>query len=179
MKGGPRIPFSGDGRLNVGNEYGAFLSGGGKLGSRNRTVESAAGISGERSEVMNKNEVVVVARGMAGAVVGGLIGWGAFHLLIGQGLYGLVLPGALIGLVCGAVSGGVSNINAALCAVGALVVGVLLEWAYFHADKNLGDFLRDLGDLPGITWLMIAAGALFAGWFGRGRARFVKRDVGA
>jgi hypothetical protein len=126
-----------------------------------------------------QRELTIVGRGIAGAVVGGMVGWGVFHFLVGQGLYGLVLPGALIGLACGATSGGVSNINAALCAVGGLVVGLLLEWAYFpfEADQSLGYFLRNLGDLRGMTWLMIAIGAVFAGWFGWGRQRFVRREA--
>jgi len=128
-----------------------------------------------------QRELAVVGRGMAGAVVGGMIGWGVFHFLVSQGLYGLVLPGALIGLVCGTASGGVSNINAALCAVGGLVVGLLLEWAYFpfEADQSLGFFLRNLGELRGMTWLMIALGAVFAAWFGRGRQRFARPTAGA
>ena len=124
-----------------------------------------------------QRELAVVGRGMAGAVVGGMIGWGIFHFLVGQGLYGLVLPGALIGLACGAAAGGVSNVNAALCAVGGLAIGLLLEWTYFpfDADQSLGYFLRNLGELRGMTWLMIVLGAVFAGWFGRGRQRFVRK----
>jgi uncharacterized membrane protein YraQ (UPF0718 family) len=121
-------------------------------------------------------ELAVVARGMAGAVVGGLLGWGIFHLLVGQGLYGMVLPGAMIGLGCGAASGGVSNVNAVLCAVAALAVGLVLEASYFpfKDDSSLGHFFRNLGELRGMTWLMIVLGAFFAGWFGRGRQRFVR-----
>ena len=41
---------------------------------------------------------------MAGAATGGAIGYFAFFLLASQGLYALVLPGALVGLGFGALS---------------------------------------------------------------------------
>jgi hypothetical protein len=120
-----------------------------------------------------KADPMVILRGMAGAVIGAVVGWFAFGWLVSQGLYGLALPGALLGLGCGLISGGVSTVNAVLCAVLAGVLGLVLEWRHrpFVADESFGFFLSHLHELKGITWVMVALGSVFAYWFGRGRSR--------
>ena len=124
-----------------------------------------------------KTEAIVVLRGMAGAAIGGVLGWFAFGWLINQGFYGLALPGALVGIGCGLVSGGTSITNGVLCAVIAAILGVVLEWWHrpFIADESFGYFVTHLHELRGITWLMLVLGAVFGFWFGRGRASYVRR----
>jgi hypothetical protein len=122
---------------------------------------------------VEKSQALVIVRGMAGAAVGAVLGWFAFDWLYGQGLYGLALPGALVGLVCGVASGGTSLVNAIACTVIAIVLSLVIEWKHrpFVADDSFGYFVTHVHELRGITWLMMILGAVFAFWFGRGRTR--------
>jgi hypothetical protein len=127
---------------------------------------------------VEKRDALVIARGLAGALAGAVLGWFAFNWLIGQGLYGLALPGALVGFVCGAVSGGASLANAIFCTLIALVLMLVLEWKHFPfvADERFGYFVKHLHELRGITWLMVVLGAVLAFWLGRSRARTSTRS---
>jgi hypothetical protein len=120
-----------------------------------------------------KPEATIILRGMAGALIGAVIGWFAFDWIVGQGLYALALPGALLGLGCGLFAGGVSTVNAVLCAILAGALGLVLEWWHlpFVADESFGFFLSNLHELKPITWLMVALGSVFGYWFGRGSSR--------
>jgi hypothetical protein len=126
-----------------------------------------------------KNQPIVIVRGIAGAVVGGVLGWFAFDWLLGQGFYGLALPGALVGFVSGIFSRGVSWINAAVCAILAAILGIVLEWRHrpFVADDSFGYFVAHLHELTGLTWLMIVLGVVFGFWFGRGRPGYASRSA--
>ena len=126
---------------------------------------------------LTTTEGMVILRGMAGALLGGVLGWFAFGWLMNQGFYGLALPGALVGFVCGIVSRGVSWTNAVVCAVLAAILGIVLEWRHrpFIADESFGYFVAHLHELQGLTWLMIALGAVFAFWIGRGRPGYANR----
>ncbi|HEV8000724.1 MAG TPA: hypothetical protein VGP63_12645, partial [Planctomycetaceae bacterium] len=108
---------------------------------------------------------------LAGAIAGFAVGYAAFWLLVRLGIYGLVLPGALLGLGCGALSGGNSNRIGIVCGALALVAGILTEWRFapFRADASLGFFLAHVQDLSTLTLVTIAGGGLFGFWFGRGR----------
>jgi hypothetical protein len=123
-----------------------------------------------------KPDLMVILRGMAGAIVGAVLGWFALGWLMDHGFYGLALPGALVGLACGAFSGGVSRANAILCALIAAVLGIVLEWWHrpFIADESFEYFVTHLHQLRGITWLMLVLGVVFAFWFGRGRSRIAR-----
>lgn len=112
------------------------------------------------------------ARGVAGAIVGGVAGWLLFAVLLRQGLYAPALSGAFVGLGCGWLSRTVSNALGAVCAIAGVVLALLLEWRYFpfNADSSLGYFLAHLTALGGWTQLMIVLSGVFGFWFGRGRA---------
>jgi hypothetical protein len=109
--------------------------------------------------------------GLVGAVGGAALGYFAFFLLARQDIYGLVLPGALLGLGCGALSAGKTNVLGIVCGVLALLLGVFTEWQFqpFIPDESFGFFITHLQDLKSITLVLIAAGGLFGFWFGRGR----------
>jgi hypothetical protein len=122
---------------------------------------------------VEKSQALVIVRGMAGAAVGAVLGWFAFDWLFDQGLYGLALPGALVGLVCGVASGGTSLVNAIACTVVAIGLALVIEWKHFAfaVDGSFAYFVTHLHQLRGVTWLMMILGAVFAFWFGRGRTR--------
>lgn len=109
--------------------------------------------------------------GLLGAVGGGAVGYFAFFLLARQGLYAMVLPGALLGLGCGALSGGKSNVLGVVCGLLGVLLGVVTEWRFapFAADESFSFFVTHLKDVRTMALVMIALGGLFAFWFGKGR----------
>lgn len=111
--------------------------------------------------------------GLLGAVAGGAVGYFAFFLLARQGLYAMVLPGALLGLGCGALSGGKSNVLGVVCGLLGVLLGVFTEWRFapFAADESFSFFVTHLKDVRTMALVMIALGGLFAFWFGKGRER--------
>jgi len=99
---------------------------------------------------------------VAGAIVGGVLGYFAFFWIVKQGFYALILPGGLLGF--GASFGKPRSIwPAAACGAAALMLGIYTEWR-FQKDDALSDFLLHLADLKPITLLMIAAGAALGFW---------------
>jgi hypothetical protein len=109
--------------------------------------------------------------GLVGAVVGGAVGYFAFFWMAGQGFYAMVVPGALLGLGCGAFSGGMSYRLGAVCGLLGLILEVVTEWrrAPFMVDDGLWYFVTHMSDLTPLTLVAIGAGGFFAFWFGRGR----------
>lgn len=107
--------------------------------------------------------------GLAGAVLGAWLGYRAFVWLLGQGLYGPMLPGAGLGLVGGIAAGRLSTTRGAVFAAGAIAAGLLAEWARFpfRVDEGLGYFLAHATQLKPWTLLMIGVGAALAFWMGR------------
>jgi hypothetical protein len=102
---------------------------------------------------------------IASAIVGGAIGVVAFWWLLSQGLYGLVLPGGLLGIGAG-LGKNRSIFVPIVCGVAALVLGFAAEW-YFHpfiADDSFSFFVSHLFDLLPATFLMIALGTWIGFW---------------
>ena len=102
---------------------------------------------------------------LAGAALGGWLGLMIFLWLGGQGLYGLMIPGALLG-VGASLFRNRSLVVPIVCGLGALALGLYAEWRLlpFVADKSLEYFLSNLQALKPITIIMISVGALFAFW---------------
>ena len=111
--------------------------------------------------------------GLVGGVAGGVAGYFVFFELVHLGLYALVLPGAAIGLGCGALSRGKSIALGVVCGLFGAGLGIFTEWHFwpFAADESFGFFLAHLHQLPPVTLVLIGLGALFAFWFGMGRQR--------
>jgi len=122
------------------------------------------------AEILSRPAAGIVL-GLAGALVGGAIGHFLFLAMASQGFYAMVLPGALVGLGCGLLSGRRSVPLGVACAVIGLVVSVLTAWRFrpFVPDRSLSFFLKHLHELGGRSLIMILAGAAFAFWFGLGR----------
>jgi hypothetical protein len=106
--------------------------------------------------------------GFLGAAAGGALGYFAFFWIARQGFYALALPGLFLGLGCGSLSRGTSRALGIVCAVAAVILGLIVEWQFapFKADGSLTFFLTHVGDLQPITLISIGVGALFAYWCG-------------
>jgi len=109
---------------------------------------------------------------LAGAVVGGVLGFALFQWILSYGLYALILPGAMVGLGAGLFAHR-SLWLAIGCGVLALALGVVTEWHAmpFVKDRSLGFFLAHLHHLSPVTLVMIAVGGIigFAIPFGQYR----------
>jgi hypothetical protein len=111
------------------------------------------------------------AFGILGGIVGGVAGYFVFFYAIRQNLYPMVLPGALVGLGCGAMLGTKSNAMGIICGLSALAFGLFIEWQFapFERDRSFGFFLSHVNQLRSMTLILIVMGALLAFAFGRGR----------
>jgi hypothetical protein len=121
---------------------------------------------------MSTNQYVLnYILGILGGIAGGTIGYFVFFYATGQGLYPMVLPGALVGLGCGAMLGTKSNAMGIVCGLSALALGLFIEWQFapFEHDRSFGFFLLHLNQLRSMTLILIVLGALLAFAFGRGR----------
>lgn len=112
-----------------------------------------------------------VVPGLVAGLVGGLVGFLLFRWITTQGFYAPVLPGALTGLACGLASRTDSNLRGALCAIEALLVGLVAEWKLFplqvENDGSFPTFLKHLGSEPPITLIMLGLGGFLGFWWGR------------
>jgi hypothetical protein len=115
------------------------------------------------------NRVVSTILGLVGGVVGGVVGYFAFFWITRQGFYGLMIPGALLGLGCGLLARHPSWGRGVACGLAALALGLYTEWKFapFIADKSFGYLLAHIPQLKPITLVMIGVGALIAFWMGK------------
>ncbi len=123
--------------------------------------------------------------GLIGAAVGGVLGYYNFLWILNQGFYGLMIPGALLGLGCGLLSRHASQLRGVLCGAAGLVLGMYAEWSYrtFVADGSFAYMVTHIQEKPPLTLVMLALGAFFAYWMGRDagllRLQGVQRPDGA
>jgi hypothetical protein len=111
------------------------------------------------------------AAGLLGALAGGGLGYFGFVWGCRQGLYAMVLPGALLGLGGGLWVRDRSILRAALCGMAALALSLFAEWRLFPFvhDQSLAYFLAHLHQLRGLTMIMVAAGSAAAFWLSLGK----------
>jgi hypothetical protein len=107
--------------------------------------------------------------GLIGAVAGGVLGYYIFLWILDQGFYGLMIPGALLGLGCGLLSRHASQLRGVLCGAAGLVLGMYAEWSYrvFKPDGSFGYLVTHIYQKRPLTLVMLALGALFAYWLGK------------
>ena len=104
--------------------------------------------------------------GLAGGIVGGVAGYFLVGWLARQGFYAVALPGVLLGIGGGWLGPGRSKVFSIVCGGVGLALGLLTEWGhFFSSNHSLGFFLAHVFDLPPISLIMIAVGALAAFWF--------------
>jgi hypothetical protein len=106
---------------------------------------------------------------LVGASAGGVLGYYTFGWIYHYGFYGMMVPGALLGLGCGLLAPAPSQLRGAVCAAAAVALGLFTEWRFFPFvdDPSLGYFLGKVASLTPVTLGMIAGGAFFAYWFGK------------
>lgn len=124
-------------------------------------------------ESMRGSKIRAWLRGIVGASIGGAVGWFAFGLLMSQGMYGLALPGATVGLGFALLARRPLGITAGLfCAVAGLLLMACCEWQ-IGAFKDDNSFLYLLTHLHQVdssqTIMFLVLGTVFAFWFGCGR----------
>lgn len=102
--------------------------------------------------------------GLFGAAIGGAVGFFVYRWLLQQGLYGLAIPGGMLGLGFGLAARRSHWIYGAICLGLALGLSLFSEWATFPfvADKSLSFFLTHLHHLKPFTWIMIVVGCVVA-----------------
>src|ERR1700746_2246238 len=94
-------------------------------------------------------QVASCVLGLIGAVIGGALGYYIFMWIASQGFYGLMIPGALLGLGCSFLTQTRSHVLGLICAVAASALGLYSEWKFspFVADNSFGYFLRHVTEL--------------------------------
>lgn len=125
------------------------------------------------------SDPLVMVRGIAGALAGGVLGVVIFTLLVRYvGDYAMAIPGALVGLGGGYAARRRSLVLGILCALLAAAAMIIAEWWNFpwQKDKSLGFFLRNLGQLSTLFWISLLLGGGLAFWFGQGNERTTSRD---
>jgi hypothetical protein len=107
--------------------------------------------------------------GLAGAGVGGILGYFAFGWIIRAGFYGPFVPAGLLGLGCATLSAHRSTLRGVVCGIAGILLGVYSEWTYFpfRADDTLGYFIKHVHTLPPLKLLLIGLGGVLAFWLGR------------
>ena len=109
-------------------------------------------------------------RGIAGAILGGLVGYGIYHLLYSYNFYAGILPGACLGAGAGYASGGKSYGMGAICLVMGAVLSIVGEWLLRFAELNSFMFyLENIREIGTINMIMLGLGTFAAFWFGMGR----------
>jgi len=102
---------------------------------------------------------------LLGAVIGGGLGYIVFFAFVRRGLYGLALPGGLLGLGAG-IFRTRSKAVPVVCGLMALSLGLFTEWRFapFVVDGGLGYFVLHVHQLSPLTLIMIGAGTLIGFW---------------
>jgi len=116
-----------------------------------------------------RNPIVSNMLGLAGAAIGSVAGVVIVSWIAKSGFYGMMIPGALLGLGCSMLAQHRSLARGIVCGVAAVILGLFAEWYCFPfvADDSLRYFVAHVGDLKGLTMLMIGVGGLLGFWMGR------------
>jgi hypothetical protein len=116
-----------------------------------------------------RNPIVSNVLGLAGAAIGAVAGIVIVYWISRSGFYGMMIPGALLGLGCSMLAQHRSLARGIVCGVAAVLLGLFTEWYCFPflADDSLKYFVAHLGDLKPLTLLMIGVGGLLGFWMGR------------
>jgi hypothetical protein len=116
--------------------------------------------------------VVSWVKGIAGAAMGGAAGWFVFSWLLGQGLYGLAIPAAFVGVGFSLLSKRSILAGGFFCMIAGFILMIVCEWYFFafNKDPSFSYFVTHLHQMDkSMTYVFFVLGSLFAFWFGKGR----------
>jgi hypothetical protein len=110
-------------------------------------------------------------QGLLGAVAGGVAGYYGFQWALSNGLYAMVLPGALVGLGFGLAARRFHWAYGLVAALLALGLSLFCEWSAFPfvANGSFQYFLTHVHQKGTWTLIMILVGVIMAFSLGRGR----------
>jgi hypothetical protein len=112
----------------------------------------------------------VILRGVGGAIGGAALGYVLVSLLFHRGLYGIMLPGVLIGMGAGFAARSRSQVLGIVCAVLAVGATLFTDWhVRFSVNNTFPFFLSHLHTLGAVPLVMMVLGVIAAYWFGQGR----------
>jgi hypothetical protein len=112
---------------------------------------------------------LVLLRGLAGAVAGGIAGYFLFWVLARSGMLGYMIPGALLGLGAGYAARGRSPVLGVICAVLAVGLTLFAAWHVAFQQFTFPEFLGRLHQLPISRIVLMSLGVVMAYWLGQGR----------
>ena len=139
------------------------------------------GIAGENRTMTFREHLFENLLAAVGGVVGGIAGYYLVFWLTDQGFYGMMIPGALLGLGSGLLARHPAKARGIVCGLAGLALGLYTEWKFEPiGDKSLVFLVAHLADKAPITRLMIVFGAGFAFWLGKdgGLDRIAPRKEG-
>ena len=104
--------------------------------------------------------------GLVGAIAGGVLGFYTFRWLLGQGFYGLIIPGAFLGLGCSVLARHPSLVRGVFCGAAAFVLSEFTDWYFTVTNDSFVDFIRSGKTLYPVTMLMSGVATVVAFWLG-------------
>ncbi|MGI8978146.1 MAG: hypothetical protein ACR2FY_02860 [Pirellulaceae bacterium] len=134
------------------------------------------GTPSKQSSLGSLSELLAIARGIGGALLGAAAGVLVFVVLLNFGVYAIAAIGALTGLGCSLLSQRRSLVLGVVCLMVALLTTFFNEWLNnpFTADPSLSFFLQHIQPKT-FFWLSLLLGGGLAFWFGQGNDRTPSR----
>jgi hypothetical protein len=108
--------------------------------------------------------------GLVGAIIGGVVGFYTFRWLLDHGFYGLIIPGAFLGLGCSLMARHPSTARGVCCAIAALGLALFTDWYFTIRNDSFAQFIQNGKNFSSVSLLMIAIGTLVAFWVGKDAA---------
>lgn len=109
-----------------------------------------------------------LATGILGGIAGGIAGGFICKFLASQGLYGVALPGALVGLGF-AFSARKRHIGLGIVSgILGLLAGLLTQWKVYSSEPSFLKLVGELKDYHFVTWIMLGIGTAMAFSIGMG-----------
>ena len=116
------------------------------------------------------NSAIAWVRGIAGAIIGGLLGYLLFEfLLVRGGLYAGILPGAMVGVGYSTAARRKELVPGMICGAVGLVFGFWSDAVTNVPAQDLVSYFQEFDRVPFSNKIMITVGGIAAFWFGYGR----------